>query len=65
MVEADTRPEQQMAEADPQETGTSKRKRGGKRAKNKLLETVFTVREVGVAREALEPIEVRAKFRNA
>ncbi|WVZ93308.1 hypothetical protein U9M48_039297 [Paspalum notatum var. saurae] len=54
-----------MAEADPQETGTRKRKRGGKRAKNKLIETVYTVREVGVAGEPLEPIEVRAKFRNA
>ena len=65
MVDADTRPEQQMAKADPQETGTSKRKRGGKRAKNKLVETIYTVREVGVAVEPLELIEVRAKFRNA
>ena len=65
MDEAGTQPEQQMAEADPQETGTSKRKRGGKRAKNKLVETIYTVREVGVVGEPLEPIEVKAKFRNA
>ncbi|KAJ1276978.1 hypothetical protein BS78_05G258600, partial [Paspalum vaginatum] len=39
-------------------------KRGGKRAKNKLLETVYTVREVRAAGEPLEPKEVRAKFRN-
>ncbi|KAJ1256407.1 hypothetical protein BS78_K035500 [Paspalum vaginatum] len=41
----------------------SKRK-GGRREKNKLLETVYIVNEVGVAGEPLEPFFVRAKFRN-
>ena len=54
-----------MAEADPQKTGTKRRKCGRKRAKNKLVEIIYTVREVGVAGEPLEHIEVRAKFRNA
>ncbi|KAJ1274638.1 hypothetical protein BS78_05G076900 [Paspalum vaginatum] len=55
----DIRPEQDTIEA----IGTSKR-RGGKRAKNKIPETVFIVHEVGIAVEPLEPFPVRAKFRN-
>ena len=47
-----------------QETGTSQRK-CGKRAKNKMPETVYTVNEVGEAGEPIEPPSVRAKFRNA
>ena len=57
----ETLPEQENT---PQETQSSKRKRGI-RAKNKIPETVYIVNEVGVAGEPLEPFVVRAKFCNA
>ena len=66
MAEEPTTPQDNRAEENLIEAvGSSKRRGSGKRAKNKLPDTTLVVREVSATGEPLEPVEVRAKFRNA